>query len=108
MRQMHISRQEETARHQPENWRAPTRELAKGVGKAREPQKRAQASQSVFLSPDQVLQATSKERWTPGLLKARTMREALGQRFPGRRKELPEETASAASVVVGRICLLVS
>ena len=54
--------------HQPENWRAPARELAKGVGKAREPQKGAQASQSVFLSPDQVLQATSKERWTPGLL----------------------------------------
>ena len=49
--------------------------MAKGVGKAREPQKRAQASQSVFLSPDQVLQATSKERWTPGLLQARTMRK---------------------------------
>ena len=57
--------------HQPENWRAPARELAKGVGKARERQKRAQASQSVFLSTDQVLQATSKERWTPGLLEAR-------------------------------------
>ena len=57
--------------HQPENWRAPARELAKGVGKAREPQKGAQASQSVFFSPSQVLQATSKERWTPGLLEAR-------------------------------------
>ena len=72
--------------HQPENWRAPARELAKGVGKAREPQNRAQASQSVFLSPDEVLQATSKERWTPGLLEARTMRKgnlafSHGRRF---------------------------
>ena len=54
---------------QSSSWRAPARELAKGVGKTREPQKRAQASQSVFLSPDQVLQATSKERWTPGFFK---------------------------------------
>ena len=61
--------------HQPENWRAPARKLAKEVGKAGEPQKGAKASQSVFLSPDQVLQATSKERWTPGLLEARTMRK---------------------------------
>ena len=60
--------------------------MAKEVGKAREPQKRALASQSVFLSPDQVLQATSKEHWTPGLLEARTMRKdslafSHGRRF---------------------------
>ena len=61
--------------HQPEIWRTPARELAKGVGKARELQTRAQGSQSVFLQPDQVLQATSKERWTPSLLEARTMRK---------------------------------
>ena len=57
-----------TGGRQPENW-------PRGVCKARELKKGAQASQSVFLSPDQVLQATSKERWTPGLLEARTMRK---------------------------------
>ena len=37
--------------------------------------KGVQASQSVLPSPDQVLQATNKEHWIPGLLGVRTMRK---------------------------------
>ena len=40
------------------------------------PQEGVQAGQSVLLSPDEVLRATSKERRTPRLLEARTMRKA--------------------------------
>ena len=47
----------------------------RGLTEAREPQKRVQASQSVLPSPEQVLEATGKERRTPEVLGARTMRK---------------------------------
>ena len=69
--------------------------------------------QSAPFSPDQVLQATSKEHRTPGLLKALHEQGqksflALARRFPGRKFCTLRCISVERCFCVGRICRMVS